>query len=60
MTTVKQSLLQTNANLRKAMAKLGVDCDESAPGRTLEEENRRLRDDLRWILKMMARGRGRG
>jgi hypothetical protein len=51
----RQLLLEENSRLRAILAKLGVNCDERRPGRSLEEENRRLRQDLSWFLKMRER-----
>ncbi len=54
MATGDQTALgEKNRELRKMLAAFKVHSEERRPGETLEEENRRLQEDLRWYQRLL-------
>jgi hypothetical protein len=42
-----------NQKLRETLAEFGVHREARKPGETLQEENRRLQEDVRWYLGLL-------
>jgi hypothetical protein len=52
-TSDQTALEEQNRELRKMLAAFRVHSEEKKPGETLEEENRRLQEDLRWYQRVL-------
>ncbi len=54
MTSADQERLQDQNNvIRGKLTKMGVPSEERRPDESLEDENRRLREELRWYLNLL-------
>ena len=56
MRSVNQERAQVqNFLIRGKLARMGVLCEERRTSESLEDENRRLREQLRWYLDILRR-----
>jgi cell shape-determining protein MreC len=52
-TNDQTGLEEKNRELRKMLAALRIHSDKRKPGETLQEENRRLQEELRWYQRLL-------
>ena len=49
----RERIQDQNSMIRGKLTKMGVPCEERRPNESLEEENRRLSEQLRWYLELL-------